>query len=41
MGCLSADGVDFGFCVCTPRFDEPVRCDDITFIFSSTNNYIC
>ena len=48
MSCLSmaADGVDFGCCVYTVRFEEsavsPVRCDVnhvITFIFS-TNNYI-
>ena len=39
MGCLSVDGVDFGCCVYTPRFDKPVRCDTITFIFS-TNNLI-
>ena len=39
MSCLSmaADGVDFGCCV--RSVESPVRCDVITFIFS-TNNYI-
>ena len=43
MGCLSKDGIDFGCCVCTPRFDEPdcpdrpVRSDVITYLYCNTN----